>query len=136
MRKSYLQEHRPGLYNHLALLEKLQAHLAETDQTAYQRLELIMPELAKAAKATKEPKAVEPLKWVGLMNTCKAQAEEIILGELILCIKVQKATPSLGVALLSFYHPDYADIKKYAFSILAYYFIDSTAFHASAAFLQ
>lgn len=30
--------------------------------------------------------ASEPMKWVGLMNTCKAQAEEIILDEQIYII--------------------------------------------------
>ena len=42
-----------------------------------------MPELAKAAGATEALKAANQMKWVGLMNNCKAQAEEIILVELI-----------------------------------------------------
>ena len=83
MRKKYLQENRPGLYNRLLLSEKLQAHLVEIDQAAYSRLEQMMPGLAKQAGATEELKARDPMKWVGLMNTCKAQAEEIILNELI-----------------------------------------------------
>ena len=83
MRKKYLQENRPGLYNRLLLSEKLQAHLLEIDQTAHQRLEQMMPELAKAAGATEALKASDPMKWVGLMNNCKAQAEEIILSELV-----------------------------------------------------
>ena len=83
MRKQYLQEHRPGLYNDLLLSGTLHTHLLEIDQTARKRLELMMPEMAKAAGATKELKAHAPLRWVGLMNTCKAQAEEIILSELI-----------------------------------------------------
>lgn len=83
MRKKYLQENRPGLYNRLLLSEKLQAHLLEIDQTAHRRLEQMMPELAKEAGATEELKASDPMKWVGLMNACKAQAEEVILDELI-----------------------------------------------------
>ena len=42
-----------------------------------------MPELAKAAGVTEQLKASDPMKWVGLMNNCKAQAEEIIMSELI-----------------------------------------------------
>ena len=83
MRKQYLQAHRPGLYNSLLLSGTLHAHLLEIDQTARKRLELMMPEMAKAAGATKELKAHDPLRWAGLMNTCKAQVEEIILNELI-----------------------------------------------------
>lgn len=83
MRKKYLQENRPGLYNRLLLSEKLQGHLVEIDRTAYNRLEQMMPELAKAAGATEELKARDPMKWTGIMNNCKAQAEEIILTELV-----------------------------------------------------
>ena len=43
----------------------------------------MMPELAAEAGATESLKARDPMKWVGLMNACKAQAEEIILDELI-----------------------------------------------------
>ena len=61
----------------------LHMHLLEIDQTARKRLELMMPEMAKAAGATGELKALDPLRWAGLMNTCKAQVEEVILIELI-----------------------------------------------------
>ena len=83
MRKKYLQEHRPILWNSLLLSEKLYPHLLEIEQTAQSRLEQMMPELAKAAGVTESLKASDPMKWVGLMNTCKAQAEEIILNELV-----------------------------------------------------
>lgn len=46
-------------------------------------MEEIMPELAKQAGATEALKATNPMRWVGLMNTCKAQAEEIVMNELI-----------------------------------------------------
>lgn len=83
MRKTYLKEHRPILYNQLLMTEKLYPHLAEIDETANRRLEQMMPQLAEAAGATEQLKARDPMKWVGLMNTCKAQAEEILLTELI-----------------------------------------------------
>ena len=83
MRKAYLKEHRPLIYNQLLLTEKLYPHLIEIDETAQSRLEQMMPELAAEAGATESLKARDPMKWVGLMNTCKAQAEEIILDELI-----------------------------------------------------
>lgn len=41
--------------------------------------------IAKDAGAIEKLKAADPLTWVGLMNACKAQAEEIILVELIYC---------------------------------------------------
>ena len=69
MRKAYLKEHRPILYNQLLMSEKLYPHLLEIDETAQSRLEQL--------------KASDPMRWVGLMNTCKAQAEEILMAELI-----------------------------------------------------
>ena len=83
MRKAYLKEHRPLIYNQLLLTEKLYPHLIEIDETAQNRLEQMMPQLAKDAGATEQLKASDPMRWVGLMNTCKAQAEEILMAELI-----------------------------------------------------
>ena len=83
MRKAYLKEHRPLIYNQLRRTEKLYPHLIEIDETAQSRLEQMMPKLASEAGATEALKASDPMKWVGLMNTCKAQAEEVILAELI-----------------------------------------------------
>ena len=83
MRKAYLKEHRPLIYNHLLMSEKLYPHLLEIEETANSRLEQMMPRLAESAGATEELKARDPMRWVGLMNTCKAQAEEILMAELI-----------------------------------------------------
>lgn len=83
MRKAYLKEHRPILYNQLLMSEKLYPHLLEIDETANSRLEQMMPRLAESVGATEALKARDPMAWVGLMNTCKAQAEEILMAELI-----------------------------------------------------
>ena len=83
MRKSYLKEHRPILYNHLLMSEKLYPHLLEIDRAARERMEAMLPRMIEAAGITEELKARAPLRWVGLMNTLKAQAEEIVLTELI-----------------------------------------------------
>ena len=77
------EEHRPLIYNHLLMSEKLYPHLLEIEKTANSRLEQMMPRLAESAGATEELKARDPMRWVGLMNTCKAQAEEILMAELI-----------------------------------------------------
>ena len=83
MRKKYLQEHRPVQWNQMILSETLYPHLREIDETANRRLEQMLPALAKATGATEELKASDPMTWVGLMNSCKAQAEETILSELV-----------------------------------------------------
>lgn len=83
MRKRYLQEHRPVLFNCLLLSETLYPHLREINEAAHHRLDTLMPQLIEAAGVTENQKSADPLKWVGLMNALKAQAEEMILSELI-----------------------------------------------------
>ena len=83
LRKHYLQEHRPILYNYLVLSETLYSHLLEIDSAANRRMEIFLYQLAKNAGVTEKLKAADPMKWVGLMNAVKAQAEEIIFSELI-----------------------------------------------------
>ena len=83
MRQRYLKEYRPALYSRLLLTEKLYPHLLEIDEAANERMDILMPQLMKAAGVTEELKAADPMKWVGLANACRAQAEEIIFQELI-----------------------------------------------------
>ena len=81
--EDYLKNHRKGLWNRLILHGELTAHLNEIDKTARERIELMMPKLMKSAGVTEELKSTDQMKWVGLMTCCKAQAEEIVLKELM-----------------------------------------------------
>ena len=83
MRQKYLREHCPVLWNHLVLAGTLYEHLHEIETAAQSRIDLMLPKLAEAAGATEALKAADPMKWTGLMNNCKAQAEEVVLSELI-----------------------------------------------------
>ena len=81
MRKTYLKEHRPILYNQMLLSEKLYPHLWEIQETATARMEQMMAELLKTNPAP--DKKSNQMAWVQHMNMLKAQAEEVILTELI-----------------------------------------------------
>lgn len=83
MRQRYLKEYRPALYSSLLLSEKLYPHLLEIDEAANERMDILMPQLMKAAGVSEELKAADQMKWVGMMNALKAQAEEMIVAELI-----------------------------------------------------
>lgn len=83
MRKTYLKEYRSLLWNSMILSESLYQHLMEIDETANRRMEQLMPELMKLNGVTEDLKASDQMAWVGTMNACKSQAEEIILNELI-----------------------------------------------------
>ena len=83
MRREYLKNHRPILYNRLILSEKLHSHLTEIEETANRRLEQMLDELTKMNGVTEEMKSENPMLWVQTMNSLKSQAEEAILNELI-----------------------------------------------------
>ena len=83
MRQRYLKEHRPGLYSSLILDEKLYPHLLEIDRVARERMDAMLPRMMEAAGVTEELKVRDTMRWLGLMNTLKAQAEEVIFQELI-----------------------------------------------------
>ena len=63
--------------------EKLYPHLLEIDRAARERMDTMLPRMMEAAGVTEELKARDPMRWAGLMNTLKAQVEEIIFQELI-----------------------------------------------------
>ena len=83
MRKTYLKEHRPILWNNLLLTGKLDSHLREIDRTANSRLEQMMTELAMLTGVTESLKEKSPMAWTQQMNALKAQAEEVLLTELV-----------------------------------------------------
>ena len=52
-------------------------------KVARERMDAMLPRMMVAAGVTEGLKARDPMRWVGLMNTLKAQAEEVILTELV-----------------------------------------------------
>ncbi len=83
MRKTYLEEHRPGLYERLLLSGKLYEHLAEIDTACNERMASMIPRMAQAEGINDELKANDQMAWVGRMNSIRQRAEEMILDELI-----------------------------------------------------
>lgn len=83
MRENYLKENRKGLWSVMLLNGTLPAHLQEIDRTANKRLTQMMSEMTMQAGITEELKERDPMTWVQMMNDLKAQAEEIVLQELI-----------------------------------------------------
>ena len=62
---------------------KLADHLKGVDWMAEQRMDTLLPQLMKAAGVTEELKARDQMAWVGLVNNCRARADEIILADLV-----------------------------------------------------
>lgn len=83
MRKAYLEEHRPGLYERLLLSGKLYDHLAETDQVCQDRMERMIAQMAEAEGINEKLKASDQLGWISRINSIHQRAEESILDELV-----------------------------------------------------
>ena len=52
-------------------------------KAARERMDAMLPRMMEAAGVNEELKARDPMRWVGMMNTLKAQVEEVIQSELI-----------------------------------------------------
>ena len=83
LRRTYLRKHRNGLYTGMQLSGKLNAHLEEIDRRASEMMARLMAQMAGEQGVTEELKAQDQMKWVGLMNSIRASAEEIVLREMI-----------------------------------------------------
>lgn len=83
LRRDYLREHKPRLWAVLVNNGTLADHLKDIERTAERRMDTLLPELMKAAGVTEELKASDQMAWVGLVNNCRARADEIILADLV-----------------------------------------------------
>ena len=83
LRKKYLKQHRRILYANLLTSCKLNEHLAEIEQTAMQRMELLTAQMAAAQGVDEQMKARNQMEWVGLMNNIRQAAEESVLNDLV-----------------------------------------------------
>ena len=79
----YIKEHRQVLYTTLLLGGKLNSHIAQIDQQATERFDLLMKQLAEKEGVTEQFKAQDQIAWVQRMNNIRSRAEEIVLRELI-----------------------------------------------------
>lgn len=83
MRENFLKEHHPGVYNRMLLYGELWKHLAEIDTACHERMDFLIPAMAKQEGVTEALKASNQMEWVGRMNNIRNRAEEIILHELV-----------------------------------------------------
>ena len=83
LHREYLKQEHPARYSSLILTGKLWTYLADLNEQAEERLDLIIEQMKAAEKVTEELKARNQLEWVGRMNNIRNRAEEIINSELI-----------------------------------------------------
>lgn len=84
MRRQYLKEYRPVVFTQMVLNGTLFEHLKEIDDSAHNRLHLIIEQMAERQGIDEALKSSNQMAWVQTMNNIRNAAEEIILSELIL----------------------------------------------------
>ena len=76
MRLRYLKKHRPCTYTALLLSGKLYDELMMQMKQHKGDAGSTDSQMAKDADVTEEMKASDPMRWIGMMNTIKAQVEK------------------------------------------------------------
>ena len=79
----FIQKHRRGTYTTLLTEGRLNEHLHNIDEQAHEQIDLYISQMAKRMGATEDLKAYNPMRWVQIMNSIKASAEEIVLKEVV-----------------------------------------------------
>ena len=85
LHQSYLKQFRPMVYSDLLLSGKLHTVLADLNEQAADRPNLIIRQMAESEGVTEAMKAENQMLWVQSMNSIRSRAEEIIKAELIYC---------------------------------------------------
>ena len=79
----YLKKNRPIRFNDLVLSGELWTYLADLNEQAQSRLELIIEQMKASEDVTERMKQHDQMAWVGAINSIRNRAEEIVLREII-----------------------------------------------------
>ena len=83
MHREYLREVQPARLNTLTLTGELWTYLADLNEQAQERLDIIMEQMKITEGVTEELKRTRQMEWVRRCNNIHNRAEEIILHEII-----------------------------------------------------
>ena len=83
LRRQFLREYRPDLFDLMLLEGTLHSHLADVDAAARQMVEDTITRMARKQGVDEALKRADPLAWAGRMNAIKNAAEEAVLPDLL-----------------------------------------------------
>lgn len=83
MHREYLRENHPILFNELVLRFQLWTYLADINEQAQERFQVIISQMQKAESVTEKMEADNQWEWIQRMGSIHNRAEEIVLNELI-----------------------------------------------------
>ena len=82
-RERFLQENHHGTYTSMLLTGRLEPHLREIDRQAREQVDRMVDELKKQQGVDEAMKGRDQMGWVQAVNSFIAQAEEIVLAEIV-----------------------------------------------------
>ena len=83
MHREYLKEHNPIMFNDLVLEGQLWTYLADLNEQAQRRLQLIIHQMQEAESVTEELKENNQWLWIQSMDSIHNRAEEIVLKKIV-----------------------------------------------------
>jgi hypothetical protein len=83
MHRKYLRENKQMLFNDLVLSCQFWTYLADINEQAQDRLQVIISQMQKAESVTEKMKESNQWEWIQRMGSIHNRAEEIVLNELI-----------------------------------------------------
>jgi hypothetical protein len=82
-RKEFLKNQCPSAYKQMLYMEELYPHCREVEKTVVERMEHMMKTLEEKSRGKMPDKNSDPLGWAAAMSAMHAQAEELVVNELI-----------------------------------------------------
>lgn len=83
MHRDYLKEHRPVIFNQLVLSGNLWTYLADINEQAQQRIDVLVKQMMAAEGVTERLKEANQMEWVRRMNGIRSRTVEIVLNEIV-----------------------------------------------------
>ena len=83
LRETFLKEHHHGTYTSRLLTGRLESHLRKIDRQAQEQVDQMVSDLMKQNSVDEKMKARDQMGWVQAVNSFQAQAEEIVLAEIV-----------------------------------------------------
>ena len=80
---SYIKDHRKVFYTNLLTTGKLNTHLAEIDERAQERMELLIKQIAEQEGVNEALKEHDQMEWVSRMNNIRNRVEDIVRREIL-----------------------------------------------------
>lgn len=83
IRKEYMKNYKSGMYSYLLLTGKSDSYLADLNEQAQERYELIEAQMRSTEGVTEKLKVQNSMEWVRQCNNIHNRVQEIVLSELV-----------------------------------------------------